>query len=209
MRTKEMARVDLRELAARGPVHFVGIAGAGMSALAELLVGAGATVTGCDTHPGSVGARLQLRGVDVQVGQDPAHIGPALAAVIATSAIPFDHPELMAARAAKIPVLKRAQALGALVNPGKVVAVAGTHGKTTTTAMITSILAEAGLAPTGFVGGRVPGWDSGFYQGNNELFVVEADEYDRSFLTLRPNVAVVTTVEADHLDIYGSLEALE
>jgi UDP-N-acetylmuramate--alanine ligase len=204
-----MAHVNLRELAARGPIHFVGIAGAGMSALAEMLLSLGAAVSGCDTHPGLVGARLRVRGVTVSDGQDVSHITSSLAAVITTAAIPSDHPELAAARAAKVPVLKRAQALGALVNAGTVVAVAGTHGKTTTTAMTASILAEAGLRPTGFVGGRVPGWDSGLLLGGNELFVVEADEYDRSFLALRPTVALVTTIEADHLDVYGSVEAVQ
>ena len=204
-----MAHVNLRELAARGPIHFVGIAGAGMSALAELLLAAGGRVTGCDTHPGLVGTRLRIRGVPISEGQDVSHITSDLVAVITTAAVPPDHPELTAARAARIPVLKRAQALGALVNDGTVVAVAGTHGKTTTTAMTATILAEAGLQPTGFVGGRVPGWDSGLLLGGNDLFVVEADEYDRSFLALRPTVALVTTVEADHLDIYGSVEAVE
>src|SRR5262245_22187966 len=210
MRTRELTTgLNLRELAKRGPIHFVGIAGAGMSALAEMLISSGAMVSGCDTHPGLVGARLRMRGVNVSEGQDASHITPNLAAVITTAAVPADHPELEAARAAKVPVLKRAQALGALVNEGTVVAVAGTHGKTTTTAMATHIMTEAGLRPTGFVGGRVPGWDSGLLQGGNELFVVEADEYDHSFLRLRPTVALVTTIEADHLDIYGSVEAVE
>jgi UDP-N-acetylmuramate--alanine ligase len=208
-RTAELSRIDLRTLAERGPIHFVGISGAGMSALAELLLSAGAKVSGCDTNPGPIGERLRARGAHITTGQDAGHIVPELAAVITSSAIKFDHPELIAARAARIPVLKRAQALGALVNSGTVVAIAGTHGKTTTTAMTTSILAHANLRPTAFVGGRVPGWDSGLLAGDDQLFVVEADEYDRSFLTLRPHVAVVTTLEADHLDIYGSMEGLE
>jgi UDP-N-acetylmuramate--alanine ligase len=205
----ELAAIDLRGLAARGEIHFVGIAGAGMSALAELLLSSGGSVSGCDLNPGPVAERLRAGGAIIQQGQDPAHIEPSISAVIATAAVPFDHPELRAARAAHIPVLKRAQALGALVNQGTVVAVAGTHGKTTTTAMTTAILAESGLQPTGFVGGRVPGWESGLYRGSDRLFVVEADEYDRSFLLLEPTIAVITTVEADHLDIYGSLQGVE
>src|SRR5690606_23546243 len=147
-------------------------------------------------------------GLEVAAGHDPAHVEDA-AAVVVTAAVPPDHPELAAARAGGIPVLKRAQALGAVVNRGVVVAVAGTHGKTTTTAMTTAILAEAGLDPTGFVGGRMAAWNGGLRPGSDRLFVVEADEYDRSFLTLRPRIAVVTAVEADHLDVYGSLEAIE
>jgi UDP-N-acetylmuramate--alanine ligase len=208
-RTKELSRIDLRELAQRGPIHFVGIAGAGMSALAEMLMESGAVVSGCDNHPGAIGERLRARGADIQVGQNPAHLDGRVAAVITTSAVPLDHPELLAAREAGIPVLKRAQALGAFVNQGTVVGVAGTHGKTTTTAMTTAVLAEAGMEPTGFVGGTVPGWESGLYRGGDQLFVVEADEYDRSFLTLKPTVAVITTLEADHLDVYGSLEGVE
>ena len=208
-RTKDTTRVDLRELAARGTIHFVGIAGAGMSALAEMLLASGATVSGCDNHPGAVSDRLRARGAAILSGQNAAHIDASVAAVITTSAVHSDHPELVAARDANIPVFKRAAALGSLVNQGTVIGIAGTHGKTTTTAMTTTILAQAGLQPTGFVGGRVPGWDSGLHRGSDQLFVVEADEYDRSFLTLRPNIAVVTTLEADHLDIYGSLEGLE
>jgi UDP-N-acetylmuramate--alanine ligase len=106
-------------------------------------------------------------------------------------------------------VLKRAQALGAIVNHGTVVGIAGTHGKTTTTTLTTSVLAQAGLDPTGFVGARVPAWGGNLRRGGDSLYVVEADEYDRSFHQLRPSVAVVTTLEADHLDIYGSLDAIE
>lgn len=200
--------IDLRELARTRPVHFMGVSGAGMSALAELVLRAGGQATGCDARPGPAAHALAAQGLEVAAGHDPAHVAGA-AAVVVTAAVPPDHPELAAARARGIPVLKRAQALGAVVNPGVVVAVAGTHGKTTTTAMTTAILAEAGLDPTGFVGGRVPAWGGGLRPGSDRLFVVEADEYDRSFLALRPRIAVVTTVEADHLDVYGTVEAIE
>jgi UDP-N-acetylmuramate--alanine ligase len=113
------------------------------------------------------------------------------------------------ARELGIPVLKRAAALGAVVNSGRVVAVAGTHGKTTTTAMATEVLVAAGLNPTGLVGGTVSGWEGNLRLGGAELYVVEADEYDRSFHTLEPDVAVVTNVEADHLDVYGDLAGVE
>ena len=199
--------VDLRALAQTGPVHFVGIGGAGMSPLAELLLRWGGQVTGCDARPGKVGEALARRGARVVQGHDAAHVADAVA-VVATAAVKSDHPELAAARARGIPVLKRAAALGAVVNSGTVVAVAGTHGKTTTTAMTTAVLAEAGLDPTGFVGGRVGAWDGNLRLGG-DLFVVEADEYDRSFHQLRPDVAIVTTVEPDHMEVYGTAEAVD
>jgi UDP-N-acetylmuramate--alanine ligase len=122
-----------------------------------------------------------------------------------TSAVPRDHPELQAARDKGIPVIRRAEALAEAVAVGEVVAVAGTHGKTTTTVMTTEALGAAGLEPTGIVGGRVASWNGNLSAGSDELFVVEADEYDRSFLALTPTVAVVTSIEADHLDIYRDL----
>lgn len=199
--------VDLRALAARGPVHFMGAGGAGMVALAELVLRSGGEVSGCDLKE-SVSLRdLAARGATVAVGHDAAHVDDATALVM-TSAVPADHPELLRAFERGIPVLKRAQALGAWVNRGRVVAVAGTHGKTTTTAMATEILAVAGLHPTGLVGGRVAAWKGNLRFGNGDLYVVEADEYDRSFHTLTPDVAVVTNMEADHLDIYGDLEGV-
>jgi UDP-N-acetylmuramate--alanine ligase len=199
---------DLIALAQRGPVHFVGVCGAGMSALAELLLRAGGQVSGCDARPGAVGDNLRRLGLDVRQGHDPDHVQGAVA-VVTTAAVPPEHPELAEARALGIPILKRAQALAELVSRGRVLAIAGTHGKTTTTAMATAMLSEAGFDPTGFVGGRVEAWGGGLRPGSGEVFVVEADEYDRSFLTLRPEIAVVTTVEADHLDIYGTAEAVE
>ncbi len=202
-----MTPLDLRALDPDRPVHFVGMGGAGMLALAELLLRSGRRVSGCDVKD-SAGLRdLARLGGAVHIGHDAAHIEGA-AAVVHTAAVHADHPELAAARDAGIPVMKRAQALGAWVNAGTVVAVAGTHGKTTTTAMITEVLAESGMDPTGLVGGRVAGWNGNLRFGSRELFVVEADEYDRSFLTLTPDVAVVTNLEADHLDIYGDLEGV-
>jgi len=167
----------------------------------------GADVTGCDSSPGVSARALEAFGVKILDGHDPSHV-EGMKLVVATAAVPGDHPELVAARRADIPVVKRAEALGAWVNAGQVVAISGTHGKTTTTAMTTGILVEAGLSPTGFVGGRVPGWNGNLCPGGDDLFVVEADEYDRSFHQLRPAVAVVTNLEADHLDIYGDLEGV-
>ena len=206
-RTRADTLPDLRELAKTGTIHFVGVCGAGMSALAEMILHTGGKVTGCDSQLTPAAARLRELGAQIWEGHDPAHIENA-AAVVTTAAVGQDSPELAAAKSLAIPVLKRAQALGSVVNSGTVVAIAGTHGKTTTTAMTAEILDAAGLSPTAFVGGHVANWNGGLRLGATDLFVVEADEYDRSFLTLRPAVAVVTTMEADHLDIYGSLEGV-
>src|SRR5688572_4995238 len=189
------------------PVHFVGIAGAGMSALAELYVRRGFTVTGCDTNAAPVGD-LERLGIRVLEGHDPAHVD-GVAEVVVTSAVRKNHPELERARALGIPVTRRAEALGRAVSGGELVGVAGTHGKTTTTVMTTQALASAGLEPTGIVGGRVGAWNGNLSEGGDKLFVVEADEYDRSFHALAPTVAVVTNMEADHLDIYpGGLDEI-
>jgi len=182
----------------------MGIAGAGMSALAELFVRRGVAVTGCDSAPGVIDDLRRL-GVVVREGHDPGHID-GVRAIVVTSAVPRDHAELARARSAGIPITRRAEALGEVVKGGEVVAVAGTHGKTTTTVMTTEALAAAGREPTGLVGGRVAAWQGNLRAGGERLFVVEADEYDRSFLALSPTVAVVTNVEADHLDIYADLD---
>lgn len=186
------------------PVHFIGVAGAGMSALAELLVRRGMTVTGCDRNAAGV-ADLERAGVRVQPGHDPAHLDGARAAVY-TSAMPKDHPELARARALGVPLVRRAEALAECCAGGTLIGIAGTHGKSTTTVMATEALAAAGLSPTGVVGARVTAWGGNLKYGGESAFVVEADEYDRSFLALWPQVAVVTNVEADHLDIYADLE---
>lgn len=187
------------------PVHFMGAAGAGMSALAELLVRRGARVTGCDANPAGAPDLANL-GVPVAAGHDPAHVQGARALVV-TSAVRPSHPEVEAARALGIPVIRRAEALAQAVmsDRGQLIAIAGTHGKTTTSVMTTEALASAGLDPTGVIGGRVPSWRGNLRFGGDRVFVVEADEYDRSFLALAPTVAVVTNLEADHLDIYADL----
>lgn len=199
--------VDLRALAAERPVHFMGVGGAGMYPLAELLLRSGGRVSGCDAKDSRPLQRLRELGASVSVGHEPGHVGGASALVV-TAAVPTAHPELAAAREAGLPVLKRAEALGAWVARGTVVGIAGTHGKTTTTAMATEILAAGDADPTGLVGGHVSGWQGNLRYGSDDLFVVEADEYDRSFLTLSPDVAVITNMEADHLDIYGDLEGV-
>jgi UDP-N-acetylmuramate--alanine ligase len=185
----------------------MGIAGAGMSALALIAKRRGVLITGCDQDPGGAQDLVAL-GVPVARGHDPAHLD-GVRAMVVTAAIPRDHPEVERAHALGIPVIRRADALGEAVAGGTVVAIAGTHGKTTTTVMVTEGLAAAGRNPTGLVGGRVAGWGGNARQGSPDLFVVEADEYDRAFLSLRPTVAVVNNVEPDHLECYGTVEALE
>ena len=196
--------IELTSLSRTAPAHFLGVGGAGMYALAELVLRSGGRVTGCDVKQSGAAARLERLGARVDIGHAAEHVDDASALVV-TAAVPANHPEVVRAHERGIPVLKRAAALGAIVNRGRVVAVAGTHGKTTATAMATEMLAAAGLDPTGLVGGTVVGWDSNLRFGRSDLYVVEADEYDRSFHTLEPNVAVVTNVEADHLDVYGDL----
>ena len=186
------------------PVHFMGIAGAGMSALAELCQRRGATVTGCDQNP-SGAPDLSGLGIAVSEGHAPAHVEGHRALVV-SSAIPKDHPEIARARELGIPVIRRAEALAEATAGGTLIGIAGTHGKSTTTVMTTEALAAAGINPTGVVGARVASWKGNLSTGGNDVFVVEADEYDRSFLALKPDVAVVTNVEADHLDIYRDLD---
>src|SRR5437773_1997909 len=190
------------------PIHFMGIAGAGMSGLALLAKEQGVAITGCDNDPTGA-ADLAANGVERWRGHDPGHVAGARAVVV-TAAVPGDHPELKRARALGVPVVRRADALSQAVAGGTVVAVAGTHGKTTTTVMVTEALAAAGRNPTGLAGGRVATWGGNARVGGRELYVVEADEFDRAFLSLAPTVAVVNNVEADHLECYGgSVAALE
>lgn len=196
------------ELAASGAaIHLMGIGGAGMAGLALLLAARGAVVSGCDRERNETTEDLERRGMVVQQGHDPDHaVGQA--ALVHTAAVPADHPELDAARARGTPVLKRSDALAGLVNTGSLIAIAGTHGKTTTSALTAMALESAGVDPTALVGGRVPAWGGNARIGGT-TYVVEADEYDRSFLSLWPVVAVVTSVEAEHLDTYATLEEME
>ena len=167
----------------------------------------GVPITGCDVTPGGA-ADVERRGATVWFGHDRCHVS-GCRAIVCTTALPMDHPELEAARGEGIPVLTRAEALAHVVTGGEVIGIAGTHGKTTVTAMVAEALAEAGCDPTALVGGRVSAWEGNVRFGNDKIFVVEADEYDRSFLKLTANVAVVNNVEADHLECYGSVPELE
>ena len=189
------------------PLHFVGVGGAGMSALAMVALSRGIPVSGSDLDVSGCGD-LIAKGARIFAGHAWEHVGD-VRAVVASAAIPAAHVELAAARALGIPVVPRKEALAGLIGTARSVGIAGTHGKTTTTAMTTEALAAAGFAVTGLAGGRVDAWGGNARLGGNELYVVEADEYDQAFLTLHPTIAVVNNVEADHLECYGSLDDLE
>jgi UDP-N-acetylmuramate--alanine ligase len=188
-------------------IHFVGIGGIGMSGMAAILSESGVSVSGCDLKHSAATELLEGRGVFVSIGHDPAHL-EGIDLVVVTAAVKGENAELDAARRRGIPVMRRAEMLGEIVASKRAVAVSGTHGKTTTSAMIATILESAGLDPTLLVGGIVRNFDTNAKSGRGEYLVVEADEYDRTFHHLHPEIAVVTNIEADHLEYYGSLEAI-
>jgi UDP-N-acetylmuramate--alanine ligase len=188
-------------------VHFMGIGGAGMSALALIAYRRGVAVSGCDVDP-SGAADLAALGIPISQGHDPAHLAGARAVVV-TAAVAIEHPELEEARRLGLSIVPRKVALAELIAGAQSVGISGTHGKTTTTVMTTEALTAAGLNPTGIAGGRVSSWGGNARVAGDQLFVVEADEFDKAFLTLYPNVAVVNNVEPDHLECYGSMAALD
>jgi UDP-N-acetylmuramate--alanine ligase len=183
-------------------VHFVGIGGAGMSGIAEVLLNLGYQVSGSDLADNAAIERLRAKGASVVRGHDAANLQGADAVVVSTAVKP-DNPEVAAARARRIPVVPRAMMLAELMRLRQGIAVAGTHGKTTTTSLIASVLAEAGMDPTFVIGGRLEAAGSNAKLGQGEFIVVEADESDASFLYLQPVLAVVTNIDADHMETYG------
>jgi UDP-N-acetylmuramate--alanine ligase len=189
-------------------LHFTGIGGSGMSALAEVLQGSGFTVRGSDRADGLAQEYLRSLGISVASGHAAANVEFACDALVYTAAVEASNPELEAARERGIPLVRRAELLGMLMGRRHGLAVAGTHGKSTTTGMLIHILRAGGTDPGWAVGAA---WKNGRpgHAGTGEFFAVEADEYDRAFLSLRPVSALVTNVDADHLDYYGSLEAIE
>ena len=186
----------------------MGIGGVGMCGLAELLHSTGVLVSGCDVATSERTERLSALGIDVRFGHDPSHL-EGVDTVVYTAAVADDEEEFRRARQKRISMVRRAVMLGELMNDRRGVAVAGTHGKTTTTALIGHLLTEAGLDPTVLVGGHARFADSNARIGVGEIMVCEADEYDRSFLELHATVAVVTNLEPEHLDCYGSPAELE
>ncbi|HET7783127.1 MULTISPECIES: UDP-N-acetylmuramate--L-alanine ligase [unclassified Pseudarthrobacter] len=202
-----MNHAKIPALESLGRVHFVGIGGVGMSAVARIMVARGVPVSGSDAKDLPVMADLAAAGARIAVGYAAANLGDAQT-VVAGSAIRPDNPELVAAREAGLPVLHRSEALAATMGGDTVVTVAGTHGKSTTTSMVTVLLQGAGLDPSFAIGANVPALGVNAAHGSSGIFVAEADESDGSFLNYRPRIAVVTNVEPDHLDHYGTAEAV-
>ncbi len=182
-------------------IHFVGIGGAGMSGIAEVLLNLGYQVSGSDLSEGISTKRLRELGAVIYIGHDAKNIGTAEAVVIST-AVAGNNPEVLAARAAKVPVIQRAVMLGELMRLKQGIAIAGTHGKTTTTSLVASVLAEGGLDPTFVIGGKLNSAGANARLGQGDFIVVEADESDASFLQLFPALEVVTNIDADHMDTY-------
>jgi UDP-N-acetylmuramate--alanine ligase len=202
-----MIPASIRSQESLGRVHFIGIGGVGMSAVARIMVARGVAVSGSDAKNLPVMAELAAAGATITVGYAAANLGDAQT-VVAGSAIRADNPELAAARAAGLPVLHRSEALAATMGDDLVVTVAGTHGKSTTTSMIAILLQGAGMDPSFAIGANVPALGVNAAHGTSGVFVAEADESDGSFLNYRPRIAVVTNVEPDHLDHYGTAEAV-
>ncbi len=184
-------------------IHFVGIGGIGMSGIAEILTGRGMAVSGCDIKRSPITSLLAGRGVDIRIGHDPVHLA-GIDAVVVTAALRGANVEVDAARERGIEIIRRKDLLASIVDEKRAVCVSGTHGKTTTSAMIATVLEEGGLDPTVIVGGILPNFASNAKSGEGEVIVVEADEYDRTFHELHPEIAVITNIESDHLDYYGS-----
>ena len=183
-------------------IHFVGIGGAGMSGIAEILHNLGYAVSGSDLSDSATARRLGELGIRVFIGHAADNIGDAQA-VVTSTAVRGDNPEVLAARARRIPLVPRAVMLAELMRLKSGIAIAGTHGKTTTTSLVTSILAEAGLDPTFVIGGKLNAAGANSRLGSGDYIVVEADESDASFLNLMPVMSVVTNIDADHMDTYG------
>lgn len=183
-------------------IHFVGVGGAGMSGIAEILHNLGYTVSGSDQQTSATTRRLASLGIRIAIGHDAEHIAGA-EAVVTSTAVRSDNAEVIAARAKRIPVVPRAVMLAELMRLKQGIAIAGTHGKTTTTSLVTSVLAEAGVDPTFVIGGRLNAAGANSALGSGAYIVVEADESDASFLNLTPVMAVVTNIDADHMDTYG------
>lgn len=190
-------------------VYFVGIGGIGMSALARYFVHLGVTVFGYDRVETALTQQLEQEGMHIHYQDDVAQIPEGIDLVVYTPAIPAEHLELQHFRANGYTIMKRAEVLGLISKSKKTIAVAGTHGKTTTSAILAHLLKVGGVDCSAFLGGIAGNFNSNFVAGESEWVVMEADEFDRSFLQLRPEIAILTSMDADHLDIYGDKESLE
>ena len=203
---------DLRKQPALGrirQVHMVGIGGIGMSSIAEVLLNRGYDVTGSDLESSDVTKRLEDHGATIYKGHAAEQVGEADVVVYSSAIDPDENPETLEAERRRISLIPRAEMLGELIRMKYGVGVAGTHGKTTTTSMAGLVVAEGGFDPTVIVGGKVTAFGSNAITGEGDVIVIEADEYDRTFLRLTPSVAVITSIEEDHLDIYEDLDAIK
>jgi UDP-N-acetylmuramate--alanine ligase len=201
-----MAKIPLASLDKSRPIHFAGIAGSAMNGLAKVFCEMGFRVVGTDPRAESIRAQLAAFEIEVFKEQDGSRIPSNASLVVASAALAPSHAEIMAAEKRDIPVITYAECVGALMSDRRGVAVAGTHGKTTVTSMIVTVLKKMGLTPGFVIGGYIPAFGAGAEAGDGDLFVAEACEYNRSFLQLHPQIAVITNIEADHLDIYGTLD---
>jgi len=197
-----MSVVDTMTMRRIRHIHFVGIGGSGMGGIAEVVAHLDYSVSGSDIAEGPVTRRLQAQGVKVYIGHDAAHV-EGVDAIVVSSAVRDDNPEVVRARELRIPVVPRAEMLAELMRFRYGIAIAGTHGKTTTTSLIASLLAEGGFDPTFVIGGRLNSTDSHSWLGRGKYLVAEADESDASFLYLQPTLSVVTNIEPDHMETYG------
>ncbi|KQS55510.1 UDP-N-acetylmuramate--alanine ligase [Brevundimonas sp. Leaf363] len=191
-----------------GPVHFVGIGGIGMSGIAEIMLKIGYAVQGSDAKASANTERLEKLGAKVFIGHDAAHVSEGVSAVVYSTAVKADNPEMKAARARRIPLVRRAEMLAELMRLQFSIAVGGTHGKTTTTSMVAAVLDAAGLDPTVVNGGIINAYGTNAKVGDGDWIVVEADESDGSFLRLKSTVAIVTNIDPEHLDHYGDFDAV-
>jgi len=190
-------------------IHFVGIGGIGMSGIAEILLSQGFTITGSDLAKTEVTERLESLGIKVYEGHSPENLVEA-DVVVFSSAVNLENPEVKAAIERKIPVIKRAEMLAECMRMKYGIGIAGTHGKTTTTSMVGLVLTEANIDPTIIVGGKLSSLGgTNARLGNSEFIVVEADEFDRTFLKLTPTIAAITTLEKEHLDTYKDLDDIK
>jgi len=189
-------------------IHFVGIGGVGMSGIAEVLANLGYEVTGSDLKESETTKRLQAMGISISIGHRAENIGNAHVVVV-SSAVSFDNPELLAARGRTISVIPRAEMLAELARLKYSVLIAGAHGKTTTTSLISTVLGHGGFDPTIIIGGKLKGIGSNARLGRGEFLVAEADESDGSFLKLSPTIAVVTNIDREHMDFFKDMKSLK
>ncbi|MCA1934608.1 MAG: Mur ligase domain-containing protein, partial [Asticcacaulis sp.] len=192
-----------------GPVHFVGIGGIGMSGIAEIMIKIGYKVQGSDAKASANTERLQKLGAKIFIGHEAAHVSDDVSALVYSTAVKHDNPEMIAARSRRIPLVRRAEMLAELMRLQFSIAVGGTHGKTTTTSMVAALLDAGGLDPTVVNGGIINAYGTNAKVGDGDWIVVEADESDGSFLRLKSTLAIVTNIDAEHLDHWGDFEAVK